>query len=257
MYIAQLIKNPLAMQETLVWFLGQEDPWRRDRLPTPVFLGFPCGSAGKESACDAGDLGSIPGLGRSPEEGKGYPLQYSGLEKSMDCIGHGVAESDTTERLSLSLICKCKPLLQATHSGPFSITLRETGESLWMLGDLGCLSLKHSWRWPPEKSSLQNHPFWSILPTAARELFTVFLKILIMLLTPCLKAFIYIYSLEEGMATHYSILAWEIPWTEDLGGLQSTGSQRVGHDWATSLHFTSLHFIHLVGMEIGDWYSYN
>ena len=52
--------------------------WKRDRLPTPVFLGFPCGSAGKESACNSEDLGSIPGLGRSPGEGKGYPLQYSG-----------------------------------------------------------------------------------------------------------------------------------------------------------------------------------
>ena len=51
-----------------------------------------------------GDLHSIPGLGRSPGEGKGYPLQYSGLENSMDCIVHGLAESDTTERLSLSLV---------------------------------------------------------------------------------------------------------------------------------------------------------
>ena len=51
--IAQLVKNPPAMQETLVRFLGWEDRWRRDRLPTPVFLGFPCGSAGKESACNA------------------------------------------------------------------------------------------------------------------------------------------------------------------------------------------------------------
>ena len=49
-------------------------------------LGFPCGSVGKESNCNAGDLGSIPGLGRSAGEGKGYPLQYSGLENSMDCI---------------------------------------------------------------------------------------------------------------------------------------------------------------------------
>ena len=48
------------------------------------------GSAGKESTCNAGDLGSIPGLGRSPGEGKGYPLQYSGLENSMGCIVHGV-----------------------------------------------------------------------------------------------------------------------------------------------------------------------
>ena len=60
-------------------------------------MAFPCGSAGNESACNAGDLGSIPGLGGSPGEGKGYPLQYSGLENSMDCIVHGAAGSDTTE----------------------------------------------------------------------------------------------------------------------------------------------------------------
>ena len=57
--------------------------------------GFPCGSAGKESACNVGDLGSFPGLGRSRGEGKGYPLQYSGLENSMDCIVHGVTKSRT------------------------------------------------------------------------------------------------------------------------------------------------------------------
>ena len=67
--------------------------WKRDRLPTAVFLSFPCGSAGKESACNAGDLSLIPGLGRSPGGGKGYPLQYSGLENSMNCIVHGVAKS--------------------------------------------------------------------------------------------------------------------------------------------------------------------
>ena len=72
--IAQLVKNP---------------------LPTPVFLGFPGGSAGKESARNAGDLGSTPGLGRSPGEGKGYPLQCSSLENSTDCIVHAVAKSPT------------------------------------------------------------------------------------------------------------------------------------------------------------------
>ena len=77
-----------------------------DRLPTPVFLGFPYGSAGKESACNVGDLGSLPGLGRSPGGGKGYPLLYCGLENSMDCMVHGVAESDTTEHLSLSLVAQ-------------------------------------------------------------------------------------------------------------------------------------------------------
>ena len=56
---------------------------------------FPSGSAGKESACNVGDMSSIPGLGRSPGEGNGYPLQYSGLENSMDCIVQGVAKSQT------------------------------------------------------------------------------------------------------------------------------------------------------------------
>ena len=55
----------------------------------------PGGSDGNESACNAGDLGSIPGLERSLGEGKGYPLQYSGLENSMDCKVHGVAKSQT------------------------------------------------------------------------------------------------------------------------------------------------------------------
>ena len=69
----------------------------RDRLPSPVFLGFPHGSAGKESAYNAGDLGSVPGLGRSSREEKGHPLQYSGLENSMDCIVMG---SQSRTRLS-------------------------------------------------------------------------------------------------------------------------------------------------------------
>ena len=56
-------------------------------------MGFSDSSVGKESACNVGDLGSIPGLGRSPGERKGYPLQYSGLEKSMDCIVHRLAKS--------------------------------------------------------------------------------------------------------------------------------------------------------------------
>ena len=61
----------------------------------PYVMGLLCGSAGKESTCNAGDLGSIPGLERSPGEEKGYPLQYSGLENSMDCIVHGDAKSWT------------------------------------------------------------------------------------------------------------------------------------------------------------------
>ena len=68
-------------------------------MTTLKYLGFPGSSAGKESACNAGDPGSIPGLGRSAEEGKGYPLQYSGLGNSLDCTVHGVAKSQT--RLSV------------------------------------------------------------------------------------------------------------------------------------------------------------
>jgi len=55
-----------------------------------ILAGFPYGSAGKESACNIGDLGLISGLGRFLGEGNGYPLQYSGLENSRDCIVHGV-----------------------------------------------------------------------------------------------------------------------------------------------------------------------
>ena len=58
-------------------------------------MGFPCGLAGKESTCNAGDLGSIPWLGRCPGESKCYPLYYSGLEKSMDCVVLGVTKSRT------------------------------------------------------------------------------------------------------------------------------------------------------------------
>ena len=106
-----------AVQETPVWFWVRKIPWKRDRLPTPVFLGFPCDSAGKRiclqwgrlgfdtwvgkilwrrerlgfpcgsevkvSACNAGDLGLIPGSGRSPREGNDNPLQYC-LDNPMD-----------------------------------------------------------------------------------------------------------------------------------------------------------------------------
>ena len=128
--VAQLVKKPPAMRETWVRSLGWEDPLEKGKATHSSILAwrmpwtlesmgsqtsdtterlslhftsilqfrvinktFPGGSAGKESACNAGDLGSILGLGRSPREGKGYPLQYSGLENSMDCKVHGFANN--------------------------------------------------------------------------------------------------------------------------------------------------------------------
>ena len=75
-------------------------PWRRDKLPTSVFLGFPGGSGRKGSACSVEYLGLISGLGKSPGEGNGNPLQYSCLENPMDrgtgrVTVHGVAKSWT------------------------------------------------------------------------------------------------------------------------------------------------------------------
>ena len=85
------------------------------------------GSDGNESACDAGDLGPIPGLGRSPGEGNGNPLQYSGLENSTDCVYSpwGCKELDMSERLSLSL-----PVPHRQISGERKLTNLLTGLTL-------------------------------------------------------------------------------------------------------------------------------
>ena len=98
---------------------------------------FPCGSAGKESAYNAGDLGSIPRLGRSPGEGKGYPLQYSSLKNSMDCIVHGVTKSQT--RLSdfaFTFHFHALEKEMATHSSVLAWRIPGSGEpggglSMW------------------------------------------------------------------------------------------------------------------------------
>ena len=93
-----------------------------------LFRLFPCGLAGKESACNVGDLGSIPELGRAPGEGKGYPLQYSGLENSMECIDHGVAKSRTRLsdfhfRLVIAFLPRSKCLLFSWLQSPSAVIL--------------------------------------------------------------------------------------------------------------------------------------
>ena len=87
----------------------------------------PCGSVGKESACNVGDLGSIPGLGRSPGEGKGYPLQYSGLENSMDCVVHVVAKRWT--QLS-NLHFLARKIRFPINGGSYTVLLN-TSEIFW------------------------------------------------------------------------------------------------------------------------------
>ena len=97
-------KKKIHLQCRRCWFESwvRKIRWRRDTLPIPVFLSFPCGSSGKESACNAGDLGSIPGLGRAPGEGKAtpvfWPRDFRGLYNPRD---H--KESNVTEQLSLSI----------------------------------------------------------------------------------------------------------------------------------------------------------
>ena len=88
---------------------------------------MPCGSAGKGSACKTRDLGSILGLGKSPGEGKGHPLQCSGLENSMDYIVPGVAESDTTEQLSFSHFHDFKLGLQDVKCVNWTSVLERSG----------------------------------------------------------------------------------------------------------------------------------
>ena len=107
------------------------------------FFGLSCGSAGKESACNAGDLGLIPGLGRSPGEAKGYPLQYSGLENSMDCVVHRVAESRT--RLSDSHFPSCfledlRTYLFLAVLGPHCCRWAASGCGKWVCSSLRWVS---------------------------------------------------------------------------------------------------------------------
>ena len=88
------ISSPKRPQSRGQARLHQRKGGKKDH-PTIMDKGFPGSSAGRVSTCNAGDLGSVPGLGRSPGEGNGYPLQHSDLEKSIDCTVHGVAKSRT------------------------------------------------------------------------------------------------------------------------------------------------------------------
>ena len=102
--LAPMLWSEALGQETLSQFLRIQANSNIFLVTGSHFLGFPSGSAGKESTCNVGDLGLIPGSGRSPREGNSYPLQYSGLEKfHAPYRPWGRKEPDTTERLALSL----------------------------------------------------------------------------------------------------------------------------------------------------------
>ena len=113
--------QPLLDQSSL---LVVAQPGLEPKLPLkPAPMGFPGGSAGKESTCSVGDLDSLPGLGRSPGEGKDYPLQYSGLQNSMDCIVHRVAKSRTRLSDFHFQTCPCSSLHWEHEMGAVIIRL--------------------------------------------------------------------------------------------------------------------------------------
>ena len=169
--------------------------WRRARLPTPGFLGFSCGSAGKDSACNTGDLGLIPGLGRSPGEGKGHPLQDSGLENSMDCIVHGVAKSQTQ--------------LSDFHFASLGSSVGK--ESACNAGDP--VLIPGLGRSPGEGIGYPLQYSWaSLVAQVVKNLPTMW--------ETWVPSLSWEDTLEEELSTHFRILVWRIPM--DRGGWWST-----------------------------------
>ena len=93
--VAKLVKNLTTMQEIRVWFLGREDPLENGEATHFSVLGLPWWLSGSRICLQCGRPRCDPWLGKTPGEGKGYPLQCSGLENSMDCTVHGVAKTQT------------------------------------------------------------------------------------------------------------------------------------------------------------------
>ena len=143
----QLVKNPLQCRRPLLDSWVKKFPWRRNRLPTPVFLGFPGGSDSKESVCSAKDLGSIPGLGISPGRKHGNALQCSYLENSCgkrSLAGYspwGHKESDMSEQISIAhwietFNCgKCFILLSMEDFWKFPANIHGVAKSRTWLSD--------------------------------------------------------------------------------------------------------------------------
>ena len=132
-------------------FWVRQIPWRRDRLHTPVFLGFPCSSAGKESACNVGDPGSIPWLGRSTGEGIGYPLEYSWASLVTQLVKNPPAMWETwvwswVEKIPWSM-------------GTATTQVFWPGEFLGLYSPWGCKRFGHDWE------TFTHPPFNPVSPT--------------------------------------------------------------------------------------------
>ena len=156
--------------------------------------GFPHSSVGKQSACNAGDPGSIPGLGRSAGEGKGYPLQYSGLENSMKWILHGITKSQNTPitlyYFSISFVYFGQRQANEIIRENRTFNLRAS-QAVLMVKNL-----------PANAGDVRG---MGSIPRLGR-------------------------SPGGGHGNSLLYSCWRIPWTEEPGGLQSIGSQRAGHD---------------------------
>ena len=181
---------------------------------TEPSVGFPGGSEVKASACNAGDLGSIPGLQRFPGEGNGNPPQYSCLENAVDggawwATIHGVAKS-------------------RTRLNDFTFTFKHSMEKAMAPHSSTLAGKSHGQR------SLVGCSLWGCEGRTGLSNFT---------------STLHFHELEKEMATHSSVLAWRIPGTEEPRRLPSMGSHRVGHDWS-DLAAASIQWAFLVALLV-------
>ena len=216
--VAQIVKNLPAMHKTWVLSFGWEDPRRRECLQTTVFLGFCGNSDSKKSTCNAGDLGMIPRLGRSPGRGHGNPLQYSCLENP---YGQRSLQSMGLQRVEHDSVAVCRLSLVSVKEGCFSLWY--TGFSLqWLLLLQG---FPHS---SVGKESTCNAGDPGSIPGLGRSagegigyplqyswasLVAQLVKNLPAMWETWVCSLGWEDPLEKGKATHSAILAWRIPWT--------------------------------------------
>ena len=189
-----------------------------------IIIGFPGSSDGKKSACNAGDLGLMPGSGRFPEEGNGNPLQYSCLENSMDKGVHGVTKSRTrlinTFTLPLSSVKSEGGGLISKSLSPLTMPWFSLSGYLGSRMVLAALFLLKFFRSGPVFPSAK----WEMMtPSACRwaSLVAQLVKHLPATQETWVRSLGQEDPLEKEMETHSSILAWRIPWTEEPGRLQS------------------------------------